>query len=477
MVSARPNVAVTTRAVIVLPRIGDMPAAAVENAVHRLLDGNNDRLTVVCHHGRLRFAHFRNALNQNGAVRGHSEVLGQNVVGVVPGVTDPVDIVIIDEGRVAAAVDDAAGVVAGFQRDGLAAVGDIGQGGGGHLGEAVDGGIRIGGRREGTWVEGVGESPHGVVSGAVGVAVTEDDGAGTVPGDHGGAVHEDGRDGVAAGVGDVSRSRIDGVHKAWHGGSVVRRHIGDGLGQSDMEGERPVVGVPGTVGVRVGVHDFALTAVEAGVLHGGHARSEGVAAGVSDSRQGYAVGGDLREAADGGLAACGEDSEVFRDDMVGVCPGVVGVVDGVGEGIDRVAAAAALDECSRCRRELYAVAADFHNRSAGREDIAGAVDGGVGIGHGGEVLGRYGIDELPRVGVSGAVGVGVVIGDGAVSVGGDIHGRVVGIGRSGNFAPACVCERVGRGLGGLANAGDDIRTVLRDGQSGQLDDVGVGPVV
>ena len=454
-----------------------MPAAAVENAVHRLLDGNNDRLTVVCHHGRLRFAHFRNALNQDGAVRGHSEVLGQNVVGVVPGVTDPVDIVIINVCSVAAAVDKRGGVGAGVKCDRLAAVGDDRQGGDGDLREAVDIGLAVLRGREGIRVEGVGVGPHGVVSGAVGVAVAEDDGACAVPGDHGGAVHENGLDGVAAGVGDVSRSRVDGVHEARHGGLVVRGHIGDGLGQGDMEGEGPAVGVAGAVGIGIAIDDVALAAVEAGAVNGDGTRREGVVAGVGDGRQGDAVGGDFCETVDGGLAAGIGDCEVFGNNMVGVRPRVIGVVDCIGEGIDGVAAAAVADKRRAGKRERDGAAADFHNRSVGGEDIAGAVDGGVGVGHGGEGCRRHGVDERPRVGVASAVGVGVVVSHGAVSVGSHVNDWVARVCNSDHLAPACVCERVGRGLGGLANAGDDIRTVLRDGQSGQLDDIGVDPVV
>ncbi len=67
------------------------------------------------------------------------------MVGVVPGVVGAVDIVSIDEGGVAAAVAQSAGVGAKVQVNTLPAVGDVGQGGRVDLGEAVDGGVRIGG--------------------------------------------------------------------------------------------------------------------------------------------------------------------------------------------------------------------------------------------------------------------------------------------------------------------------------------------
>ena len=76
---------------------------------------------------------------------GDYKVFWHNVVGVGPGVVGAVDIIGIDEGGVAASVAQRAGVGAGVQVDALSAVGDDGQGGGVYLGEAVDGGVRIGG--------------------------------------------------------------------------------------------------------------------------------------------------------------------------------------------------------------------------------------------------------------------------------------------------------------------------------------------
>ena len=76
---------------------------------------------------------------------GDGEVLGHHMVGVVPGVVGAVDIVSIDESGVAAAVAQSAGVGVEEQVNTLPAVGDVGQGGRVDLGEAVDGGVRIGG--------------------------------------------------------------------------------------------------------------------------------------------------------------------------------------------------------------------------------------------------------------------------------------------------------------------------------------------
>ena len=111
-----------------------------------------------------------------------------------------------------------------------------------------------------------------------------------------------------------------------------------------MEGEGPVVLMSCAVLERVGVDDVALAAVEGGAVDAGVARRERLLAGTHDDGQGDAVGGYLREAVDGGLAASGGDGEVLGHDVVGVCPGVCSVVDGVGEGIDGVAASAVGDE-------------------------------------------------------------------------------------------------------------------------------------
>ena len=77
--------------------------------------------------------------------RVYDEVFGHDMVGVLPRISGSVDNISIDKGGVAAAVQECTGV--GVQRQGYvgAAVGDDGQGGGVYLGDAVDGGVRIGG--------------------------------------------------------------------------------------------------------------------------------------------------------------------------------------------------------------------------------------------------------------------------------------------------------------------------------------------
>ena len=244
-----------------------------------------------------------------------------------------------------------------------------------------------------------------------------------------------------------------------------------------MEGEGPVVRVACAVGIRIAVNDVALAAAEAGVVDGDRAWREAIAAGVGDGRRHDAVGGDVGETVDGGLSASCGDGEVHRDDMVGVVPGVVGVIDRVGEGIYRVAASGAADEGGAGEREGAGVSAHNHGRCAGSKYVLCAVDDGIGVSHGSECHRRDGIDELPRIAVAGAVGVGVEVDHRAVSIGGEVHGRVAGVGDGGHFASAGVCERGGRGRGGFVGAGHGRRAGGGDGQGGQLDDVGVGPAV
>ena len=399
------------------------------------------------------------------------------MVGVAPSIVGAVDIVSIDEGGVAAAVVQSAGVGAEVQINALSTIGDGGQGGGVYLGETVDNSVRIGGGCEGGGVERVGVGPDGVVTGAVGVAVAEDDGAGTVGVDVGGAVHKDGCNGPAADVGDGLCRRSDNIHQTGHKGAVVGGHAGDDVGHHDMEGEGPAVGVARAIRVRIAIDDVALTSVEGGAVDGDGPRREGVAAGVGNRRQGDAVGGDVGQAVYGGLAGSGSDGEVHRNNMVGVGPGVSGVVDRVGEGIDRVAASAVGVEGGAFKGERDHAVADRHGRGCRHEDVGGAMDGGVGVGHWVERHRRDGIDELPRIVVAGAVSVGVLVDDGAVPVGGDIHGRVGGVCRGDDLVPAGVGECCGRGFDGIAGAGHGCRAVSGDGQGGQLDDVGVGPVM
>ena len=146
----------------------------------------------------------------------------------------------------------------------------------------MDVGFVVLSRGEGCRIEGVGVGPDGFVSGAVGVVVVEDHVAGAVRVEIGGAVHENGRDDIAADIGDGTGDRINGIHQAGHGGSAVFGHAGDSLRQGDVEGKCPVLEVACAISIGVRVCDIALATVEAGAVDGGLTRSEDVVAGVGD---------------------------------------------------------------------------------------------------------------------------------------------------------------------------------------------------
>ena len=215
--------------------IDDVALAAVEAGVVHVRHRRGERDAAGVGHRRdmcSRGDGVRLTADGRGAVlHAYGEVFRLDMVGVAPGVVGAVDGIVVDEGGVAAAVDERGGVVAGLKCDRFPAVGDVRQGGDNNLGEAVDGDrvVRRGG--EIVRVEGVGVGPEGVVSGAVGVAVAEDDVAGAVGAEGGGAVHEDGRDGVAADVGDDRCGRCRHIHETGHFQRVISRDVGDSIGQ------------------------------------------------------------------------------------------------------------------------------------------------------------------------------------------------------------------------------------------------------
>ena len=97
----------------------------------------------------------------------------------------------------------------------------------------------------------------------------------------------------------------------------------------------------GTVGEGVGIGHGAFAA--GGVCaDGGSVRRERMAAGVGDGRDVRRRGDGIRQAADGVETVGRGYDEVFGHHLVGVAPGVVGAVDGVG--IDEGGVAAAVGE-------------------------------------------------------------------------------------------------------------------------------------
>ena len=280
----------------------------------------------------------------------------------------------------------------------------------------------------------------------VGVAVTEDHSPGTIGVDVGGAVHKERSDAVATDIGDGISGRSHHIHQTCHGATLVRWHTGDNFRQGNMEGEGPSLCVTGTVGVRIAVNDVSLTSVKTSAVNGNITSCERVAAGIGNHRHGDAVGGDSGHAMDRGFTVSSSDREVLWNDVEGVGPGVCGVVDGVRIGENRVTASATADERGAREDERAANATYANSRCCGSMDITDAVDSGVGIGYRSESYGFDSVDELPWILTTCTVGVGVVVGDGAVSVGGDIDDRVAGTGDSVHFPATGVGNGTGSGF-------------------------------
>ncbi len=144
----------------------------------------------------------------------------------------------INEGGVAASVVQGARVDAGRQGDGVAAVGDDGQGGGCDLGEAVDGLVAVRSRCEGSGDDMSGVSPEGVVSGAVGIGEPVGDGALTIVDVNKGVQNNRG-DVVAAYVLNGRRCVAGGVCRTRHCVNPILRHVGDSLRHNYVESEGP----------------------------------------------------------------------------------------------------------------------------------------------------------------------------------------------------------------------------------------------
>ena len=110
-------------------------------------------------------------------------------------------------------------------------------------------------------------------------------------------------------------------------------------------------------------------------------------------------------------------------------------------------------------------------------DIADAVDGGVGIDYRSESYGFDSIDELPWILSSSAIGISIVVGDGAVSVGGHIDKRITGSSDGNHFYAASIGECVNERLACHVGACNGASAVHGHSQCRQADDVGIGPFV
>ena len=120
------------------------------------------------------------------------------------------------------------------------------------------------------------------MSGAVGVAIAEDNRSGTIGIKACGAVHKHGDDAVAAYVGNGVGDRSCHIHQASYGSAIISRHSGNDIRQSNVEGERPVLTMFCAVGVTVGIYDVSLTAVEASAVNSDITGRERFVAGIGD---------------------------------------------------------------------------------------------------------------------------------------------------------------------------------------------------
>ena len=208
--------------------------------------GVDDRFPMV-DFGTAAVGHGRDSCRGNGhrqAIDGitsvfccYAEVFRHHVVSVTPSVVGAIDGVGVDKGGVTAAVGNIAGVDAFLERNIRAAVGNDGQGGGVDFRDTMNISSVVGDRGKSCRVQGVSESPGGVVSGTVGVAVTEDHSSGAIAVEGCGAVHEDRSDAVATDVlNDLCCWTADIGH-ARYGSVTVARYSGNSFRQDDVEGE------------------------------------------------------------------------------------------------------------------------------------------------------------------------------------------------------------------------------------------------
>ena len=70
--------------ILVLPRIGNMPAAAVESTVDGLLNGHNSIVTAICDDRRIGMEHFRYSLYMYGVVDRDIKVFRRDMVDIIP---------------------------------------------------------------------------------------------------------------------------------------------------------------------------------------------------------------------------------------------------------------------------------------------------------------------------------------------------------------------------------------------------------
>ena len=100
------------------------------------------------------------------------------------------------------------------------------------------------------------------------------------------------------------------------------------------------------------------------------------------------------------------------------------------------------------------------------------MDVGVCIGNRSESIGGYGIDKLPRISAACAVGVGIIVGDGAMSVCAHIHCGIIIVCLRNHTSAAGICNGSGCGFECFVGAGDSLSSVCGNDQLRQLDMMG-----
>ena len=101
----------------------------------------------------------------------------------------------------------------------------------------------------------------------------------------------------------------------------------------------------------------------------------------------------------------------------------------------------------------------------------------VCMGYRSECFRNDSINKLPRIRIFRAIRVGVIVGDGAVSVGSHIDKRIIGGSDGNHFSATGVGERVNNRLACHAGACNGSSSVHGHSQCRQADDVGIGPFV
>ena len=478
-VSVRPGLRMVIRTVIIGEGVFHRVGAAVLRTVD-LRQHRDDRVAAAVGHRRGRRArHVGDALHAGHRIGGKLKRLGRHLVGVAPRVRDIVDRVGENEGRVAATAGQSAGVHSLEQIYSVTAVGDDREYRIFDFRETVDhrGIVFLRFKLAGNQVEHI--LPDGVMVGTVAVMEFE--------GHRSGTVQRHIRNTVHAGI--VSRFNLIAAHimhrrrigtshigKTRLGGTTIRRERIKLSRQLNVVGKFPNLRMSGAIGIRIIEHQVALAAVISRAVDGKRTGGEHVLAGIFHRRQCNARGLGLRQTVHRGILG-GRQREVVRNDMPGVFPSVIRIVDRVGIIEHRFATTRVVIHHG-ILRQGDGIAANNDDR-LGRIglDIALAMNRGVFVSHRREVVRIDRIDELPRIDAARAIGVRIVVGHRTVAVSIHDHHGIAGIRHREDFSLASVRQRVRFRRDRLANTRDFCRSIGGNRQRRQFDNVGEQPIL